>query len=164
MNEIKARYSRKGDVIEQQHISHKFVGPLRQIAGVAPQCQLYKLSMTNLSFHTCATGKISSSWRYRRRDSTFPGVGIQYRCVLGPAWSFETSFPGGTRARTSRSIFGRSRTRGMPLGFVVRFVAYDVLPATARKSRLCRRRMSLGIAGEWPGWWDRMIHIFYISP
>lgn len=99
VNEIKARYSRKGDMIER-HISHKFVGPQRQIAGVAPQCQLYKLAMTNLSFYTCATGKISSRRRYRRRDITFSGVGIRYRCVLGPVWSFETSFPGETRART----------------------------------------------------------------
>lgn len=36
-NENKARYSRKRDVIEaQQRFSHKFVGPQRQIADVAP--------------------------------------------------------------------------------------------------------------------------------
>lgn len=148
----------------QRHISHKFVGPQRQIAGVASQCQLYKLAMTNLSFYTCATGKISSSRRYRRWDSTFPGVGIRYRCVLGPVWSFETSFPGGTRARTWCSTFGRSRTRSTLLGFVVRFVAYDILPAAARKSQLCRRWMLLGIARERPGRWDKMIHIFCTSP
>lgn len=94
VNEIKARHNRKGET--QRYISHKFMGPQLRIADVAPQCQLYKLAMTNLSFYTCATGKISSAvGAIGAGDSTFPGVGIWYRCVLGPAWSFETSFPGG---------------------------------------------------------------------